>query len=166
MLSHRKAPHSRQNKPDCFAASLNQSFFALILTRREQSRRPINPALLEAGLDVRVASLPRERIDSLIRKAARSVSGRRPCLRFFDYALARSAQEGALDSPSGKSATARRLGPLIAIMRDPVYPKQPRAEFAPGLASPKPFRRPPQTRSLGNLNGSGRIFQNSALATW
>ena len=81
------------------------------------------PALLESGLDVRVASLPQgEDPDSLIRKSGAKrfreivahASG------FFDYALARSTQEGALDSPSGKSATARRLGPLVAIMKDPV----------------------------------------------
>ena len=120
MLS-RKAPHSRQNKPDCFAASLNQSFFALILTRRN---RPVGRSIRLSWKLGSMSESPHfagEDPDSLIRKSGAKrfreivahASG-------FDYALARSAQEGALDSPSGKSATARRLGPLIAIMRDPV----------------------------------------------
>ena len=81
------------------------------------------PALLECGLDVRVASLPEgEDPDSLIRR--RGVSRFREvidgALGFFDHALERLAQEGTLNDPAGKSSAARRLGPLVATIRDPV----------------------------------------------
>lgn len=81
------------------------------------------PALLECGLDVRVASLPEgEDPDSLVRN--RGVSGFREvidsALSFFDHALQRLAHEGTLDDPAGKASAARRLGPLVAMIKDPV----------------------------------------------
>jgi DNA primase len=81
------------------------------------------PALLDCGLEVRVASLPEgEDPDSLIRNSGvtrfqeiiASAAG------FFDYSLGRFAQAGALATPSGKSTAARKLGPLVATIRDPV----------------------------------------------
>ena len=81
------------------------------------------PALLECGLDVRVASLPEgEDPDSLIRR--RGVSRFREVIDgapgFFDHALERLSQEGTLDNPAGKSSAARQLGPLVAMIKDPV----------------------------------------------
>jgi DNA primase len=81
------------------------------------------PALLECGLDVRVASLPEgEDPDSLIRR--RGVSRFREVIDgapgFFDHSLERLAQEGTLDNPAGKSSAARQLGPLVATIKDPV----------------------------------------------
>ena len=81
------------------------------------------PALLDCGLDVRVASLPEgEDPDSLIR--GRGVSRFREIIDsapgFFDHALQRLAQEGTLNDPAGKFSAARRLGPLVATIKDPV----------------------------------------------
>ena len=81
------------------------------------------PALLECGMQIRVASLPAgEDPDSLIRNSGvsrfREVIDAAP--GFFDHALERLAQTGALDDPAGKSSAARRLGPLVAAIRDPV----------------------------------------------
>jgi DNA primase len=81
------------------------------------------PSLLECGLDVRVASLPPgEDPDSLIR--GKGASHFRDLLTkasgFFDYALQRFGQAGALEVPSGKSSAARQLGPLVATIKDPV----------------------------------------------
>lgn len=81
------------------------------------------PALLECGLEVRVASLPEgEDPDSLIR--AKGVERFREIVDgapgFFDHALQRLAQKGKLDSPAGKALAARRLGPYVAAIRDSV----------------------------------------------
>ena len=81
------------------------------------------PALLECGLDVRVASLPEgEDPDSLIR--GKGVSRFREVIDgapgFFDHALQRLARMGTLDDPAGKSSAARRLGPLVAAIKDSV----------------------------------------------
>ena len=81
------------------------------------------PALLECGLDVRVASLPKgEDPDSLIRK--QGVTRFREVIDaaegFFDHALRRFARMGALDDPAGKSSAARSLGPLVAAIKDSV----------------------------------------------
>ena len=81
------------------------------------------PALLECGLDVRVASLPQgEDPDSLIRK--KGVGRFREVIDgaqgFFDHALRRFAQMGTLDDPAGKSSAARQLGPLVAAIKDSV----------------------------------------------
>jgi DNA primase len=81
------------------------------------------PALLECGLEVRVASLPEgEDPDSLIRtKGAdrfREIINRAP--GFFDHALNRLAQKGTLDNPAGKALAARRLGPYFAAIIDSV----------------------------------------------
>jgi DNA primase len=81
------------------------------------------PALLDCGLEVRVASLPEgEDPDSLVRKHGasrfRELIDRAP--GYFDYALQRLAQEGVLENPVGKSSAARQLGPLAATIRDPV----------------------------------------------
>jgi DNA primase len=81
------------------------------------------PALLECGLDVRVASLPQgEDPDSLIRH--QGVTRFREVIDdaegFFDHALRRLARMGALDDPAGKSSAARSLGPLVATIKDSV----------------------------------------------
>ncbi|MFZ0712047.1 MAG: DNA primase, partial [Terrimicrobiaceae bacterium] len=81
------------------------------------------PALLECGLEVRIASLPEgEDPDSLIR--AKGVGRFREQVEsapgFFDHALERLAQNGALQSPAEKTSAARRLGPLVASNSDPV----------------------------------------------
>lgn len=81
------------------------------------------PALLENGLEVRVARLPDgEDPDSLIRgqgpDAFRAVVD--SAKNFFDHALEILAQKGNLDDPAGKSAAARRLGPYVAGIRDKV----------------------------------------------
>jgi DNA primase len=81
------------------------------------------PALLEHGMDVRVARLPAgEDPDSLIRRegpvAFREViDGAR---NFFDHALRVLAERGTLDDPAGKAAAARRLGPYVAAISDKV----------------------------------------------
>jgi DNA primase len=82
------------------------------------------PALLDCGLEVRVASLPEgEDPDSLIRAKGvdrfREVVDSAPS--FFDYALERLAKHGDLDNPAGKSMAARRLGPYVAAIRDSVF---------------------------------------------
>ncbi len=81
------------------------------------------PALLECGLEVRVASLPEgEDPDSLIRHQGadrfREIVQGAP--GFFDHALSRLAQKGTLETPTGKALAARRLGPLVAAIRDRV----------------------------------------------
>jgi DNA primase len=81
------------------------------------------PALLECGLEVRVASLPEgEDPDSLIR--AKGVDRFREIINgapgFFEHALQHLAQRGNLDDPSAKAAAARRLGPYVAAIKDPV----------------------------------------------
>jgi DNA primase len=81
------------------------------------------PALLECGVQVRVASLPEgEDPDSLIRRQGvsrfRELVDSAPA--FFDYALQRLGQQGTLNDPVGKSSAARQLGPLVAAVKDPV----------------------------------------------
>ncbi len=81
------------------------------------------PALLEHGLDVRVARLPQgEDPDSLIRGQGLGGVPRRGgcCEEFFDHALEVLAERGTLDDPAGKSAAARRLGPYVAHIKDKV----------------------------------------------
>ena len=81
------------------------------------------PALLECGLEVRVALLPEgEDPDSLIR--SKGVDRLREIVKaapsFFDYALEHLAQNGNLESPNGKLRAARKLGPYVAVMADTV----------------------------------------------
>ncbi len=81
------------------------------------------PALLENGLEVRVARLPEgEDPDSLIRgqgaAAFEEVVG--SAKNFFDHALEILAAKGNLGDPAGKSAAARRLGPYVALIKDRV----------------------------------------------
>lgn len=81
------------------------------------------PALLEHGLEVKVTRLPEgEDPDSLIRsqgaEAFRAVVDRSK--NFFDHALEILAERGTLEDPAGKSAAARRLGPYVAHLKDPV----------------------------------------------
>ncbi len=81
------------------------------------------PSLLEHGLEVKVARLPQgEDPDSLIRgqgpEAFRAVVD--ASKGFFDHALEILAERGTLDDPAGKSAAARRLGPYVAHIKDPV----------------------------------------------
>jgi DNA primase len=81
------------------------------------------PALLECGLEVRVALLPEgEDPDSLIRSKGvgrfREIVSAAPL--FFDYALEHLAQNGSLASPAGKLRAARKLGPYVAAIGDTV----------------------------------------------
>jgi len=81
------------------------------------------PALLERDLDVRVAALPEgEDPDSMIRTqgpdAFRAAIAQ--ARDFFDHALAILAERGALNDPAGKAGAARRLGPYVAMINDPV----------------------------------------------
>jgi DNA primase len=81
------------------------------------------PALLEHGLDVRVARLPEgEDPDSLIRgkgpEAFRVVVN--SAKNFFDHAMEILEERGTLNDPAGKSAAARRLGPYVAHIKDKV----------------------------------------------
>jgi DNA primase len=81
------------------------------------------PALLEHGLQVKVARLPQgEDPDSLIRgqgpDAFRAVI--EAAKDFFDHALGILEERGALDDPTGKAAAARRLGPYVAHIKDKV----------------------------------------------
>ncbi len=81
------------------------------------------PALLDFGLDVRVARLPEgEDPDSLIRgqgpEAFREVVGK--AANFFDHALDRLSERGAFNDPAGKADAARRLGPYVAMIKEQV----------------------------------------------
>lgn len=81
------------------------------------------PALLEHGLDARVARLPQgEDPDSLIRgqgpEAFRTVVN--SAKNFFDYAIDVLSEKGTLGDPAGKTAAARRLGPYVAHIKDRV----------------------------------------------
>lgn len=81
------------------------------------------PALLDCGLDVRVARLPEgEDPDSLIRgqgpEAFREVVGH--AANFFDHAMDLLSERGLLNDPAGKSSAARRLGPYVAMIKDQV----------------------------------------------
>ncbi|HEY5814269.1 MAG TPA: toprim domain-containing protein, partial [Terrimicrobiaceae bacterium] len=81
------------------------------------------PALLECGLEVRIASLPEgEDPDSFVRAqgadALRKIVAEAPS--FFHHALQRLEQKGTLAEPAGKSSAAKRLGPYVAAIRDPV----------------------------------------------
>lgn len=81
------------------------------------------PALLQNGLEVRVALLPEgEDPDSLIRSqgaaAFREVVD--SAKNFFDHALEVLSQKGMLNDPAGKSSAARRLGPHVSLIKDGV----------------------------------------------
>lgn len=81
------------------------------------------PALLECGIDVKVARLPEgEDPDSLIRgqgpEAFKAVIA--AARNFFDHAIELLAERGTLDDPAGKSSAARRLGPYVAAIKDQV----------------------------------------------
>lgn len=81
------------------------------------------PALLECGLSVRVANLPEgEDPDSLIRskgpEAFRAIIEK--AKDFFDYAVESLLAKGALENPDLKSKGARRLGPYVAMIKEPM----------------------------------------------
>ena len=81
------------------------------------------PALLSQGLAVKIVTLPAgEDPDSLIRR-----QGPQAFLdlvdnaaEYFDHNLAEAATSGVLDDPAAKSRLVRRLGPPLALVRDPV----------------------------------------------
>ena len=81
------------------------------------------PVLLGCGLEARVARLPHGADpDSFIRGQGaaafrEAIAGAR---NFFDDELERLAGSGALETPAGKAAAARRLGPFLAALEDPV----------------------------------------------
>ena len=124
MLSHRKGPHSLQNRRGFFAGFVELVILCFDSDQAGQDAIGSSlPALLECGLDVRVASLPEgEDPDSLIRKGG--VTGFRKVVanarNFFDHALQRLTQDGSLDDPAGKLSAARQLGPLVAMIKDHV----------------------------------------------
>jgi DNA primase len=112
------------------------------------------PALLEHGMDVRVARLPEgEDPDSLIRgrgaEAFREVIA--GAKNFFDHALTVLAERGTLDDPAGKAAAARRLGPYVAAIRDNVLREATAKRLCTRLGiSEAAFAenlKPPQTRT-------------------
>jgi DNA primase len=81
------------------------------------------PALMECDMEVRVARLPDgQDPDSLIRgqgpEAFREAIGN--AKNFFDHALDRMVETGAIDDPMKKAAAARRLGPFVAAIKDKV----------------------------------------------
>lgn len=81
------------------------------------------PALLDCGMDVRVARLPAgEDPDSMIRKqgAAAFQTAIGGALNYFDHALERMAESGAMLDPTKITAAARKLGPFVAMISDPV----------------------------------------------
>lgn len=81
------------------------------------------PALLECGLDVRVARLPQgEDPDSLIRTAGPDAfrSAVAEARNFFDHALLVLSEANALETPQQKARAARRLGPFVALIKEPV----------------------------------------------
>ncbi|MFZ4683086.1 MAG: DNA primase [Terrimicrobiaceae bacterium] len=81
------------------------------------------PALLENGLEVKVARLPEgEDPDSLIRGQGPAAFEEvvATARNFFDHALEILAAKGNLGDPAGKSTAARRLGPYVALIKDRV----------------------------------------------
>ncbi len=141
------------------------------------------PALLEHGLEVKVARLPQgEDPDSLIRgqgpEAFRAVVDASKV--FFDHAIEILAERGALDDPAGKSAAARRLGPYVAHIKDPVLLDAtakkicarlgiPQAAFSQHLkaTSPSPGETPgqePQTTPLVLAEGIRQLCRLALLS--
>lgn len=81
------------------------------------------PALMECDMEVRVARLPEgQDPDSLIRgqgpEAFREAVN--SAKNFFDHAVDRMVETGAIDDPAKKSAAAKKLGPFVAAIKDPV----------------------------------------------
>jgi len=81
------------------------------------------PSLLEWDMEVRVCRLPEgQDPDSLIRSEGaeafqQAVAEAR---NYFEYALDRMAETGALENPAVISAAVRRLAPHVALIKDPV----------------------------------------------
>ena len=81
------------------------------------------PSLLECGLSVKVARLPEGHDpDSLIR--AEGAGAFQAVLEaskdFFDYAIEKTIESGALADPSRTAAASRKLGTYLALVKDPV----------------------------------------------
>ena len=81
------------------------------------------PALLECGLEVRVARLPvGEDPDSLIRTQGAEVFQRHiaEARNFFDNALDLLMAAGGMDDPVKKAAASRKLATFVPLIKDPV----------------------------------------------
>lgn len=81
------------------------------------------PSLLDCGVEVRVCRLPEgEDPDSLIHKEGVEGFQRRldEAKNFFDHAVARMIETGAIDDPNQKSRATQRLAPFVAMIKDPV----------------------------------------------
>ncbi len=98
------------------------------------------PALLDCGMDVRVARLPAgEDPDSMIRKQGATafqtaIGG---ALNYFDHALERMAESGAMHDPAKITAAARKLGPFVAMIPTRSCGNPPRARFAAASGLPR-----------------------------
>ncbi len=81
------------------------------------------PALMECDMEVRVARLPEgQDPDSLIRsqgpEAFREAIAN--AKNFFDHAVDRMVETGAIEDPAKKAAAAKKLGPFVAAIKDQV----------------------------------------------
>ncbi|MEX1117339.1 MAG: DNA primase [Terrimicrobiaceae bacterium] len=102
------------------------------------------PALLECGLSVRVARLPEgSDPDSMIRsdgpEAFRELVAK--AKDFFDHAIERTIESGALADPAKVAAASRKLGSLLSAVKDPVLRDSVIGRICAQLGlSPKAFR--------------------------
>lgn len=81
------------------------------------------PALLEANVTVRVATMPPgEDPDSLIRKGGAEAFAERigAARDFFDFQIDRLGAEFDLNTPRGKSQFSRRIAESVSLLTDPV----------------------------------------------
>ncbi len=82
------------------------------------------PALLEANVTVRVATMPAgEDPDSLIRKGGASAFAERigAAQDFFDFQIDRLAGQFDLDTPRGKSQFSAKMAESVSLLTDPVF---------------------------------------------
>ena len=136
------------------------------------------PALLEAGLSIRVAEMPQGHDpDSLIRSEgaeafAQRIAGARD---FFEVQIERAAANPEFATPRGKAAFARKMAESVALVADPVlrdaviHDVSSRLEMAPSQfarllkAVPPPGRLRP-VRETGDPEETAEPAETSALA--
>lgn len=81
------------------------------------------PSLMECDMEVRVARLPEgQDPDSMIRGQGpdafrEAISSAK---NFFDHAVDRMVETGAIDDPAKKALAAKKLGPFVAAIKDAV----------------------------------------------
>lgn len=95
------------------------------------------PALLSAGLAVRVAALPAGHDpDSLVRERGAAALGDavRQAREAFDDLVEKAREAGELGEPARKARVSRRLAALLGSVRDPVYREDAVARVAARLA--------------------------------